>query len=87
MNCPVYAIRDKKAGFLQPMLDSNDETAKRNFAFAVQRGDSMFLAFPDDYDLYRIAEFNTESGEMVGHLPEFICSARTFLVKDVTDNV
>lgn len=84
---PIYAIRDKKVGFMSPMVDQNDETAKRNFAFAVQHNDSMFMAFPDDYDLYRIGEFNSESGEIVSALPEFICSARQFLVKDVVSDV
>lgn len=82
---PVYAIRDKKAGFLQPMVDQNDETARRNFAYAIQHGDSIFMAFPDDYDLYKIGEFDSESGQMVGNLPEFICSARSFLVKENAD--
>lgn len=82
MKRPVYCIRDKKSGFIQPTVDQNDETAKRNFAFAVQRSDSIFLAFPDDYDLYKVGEFDSDSGEMVGCLPEFVCSARAFLVKE-----
>lgn len=83
----VYAIRDKKAGFLSPLVDVNDETAKRNFGFAVQRGDSMFLAFPDDYDLYFIGEYETESGEISPCKPLFVCSARNFLLKDVRSDV
>lgn len=87
MKCPLYAVRDRKTGFLSPMVDTNDEAAKRNFAFAVQSSQPMFLAFPDDYELYRIGEYDTDSGEVFSVLPTHLCSARSLLVKDVKDDV
>lgn len=78
----LYSIRDRKSGYLPPVVDVNDETAKRNFAFAIQRGDSMYLAFPDDYDLYFVGTYETESGEITPCNPLFVASARSFLLKD-----
>lgn len=82
MLVPLYAIRDRKSGFLAPTHDVNDETAKRNFAFAVQTRDKMFLAFPDDYDLYKVGAYETDSGIISPCDPVFICSARDCLVKE-----
>ncbi len=75
----LYSIRDRKAGFLLPTHDINDETAQRNFAFAVQSGNQMYLAFPDDYDLYYVGQFDTDSGERHPDHPRHVCSARSVL--------
>lgn len=75
----LYSIRDRKAGFLVPTHDINDETAQRNFAYAIQRADSMYLAFPDDYDLYYVGQYDTDSGEIAGCIPRHVCSARSCL--------
>ena len=62
MKRPVYAIRDAATGFGSPFIDVNDASARRNFAFAVNNnGDTMSFA-PKDYDLYKLGEFNHESG-------------------------
>ena len=62
MKRPVYAIRDAATGFGSPFVDVNDASARRNFAFAVNNnGDTMSFA-PKDYDLYKLGEFDHESG-------------------------
>lgn len=58
----IYSIRDTKCGFLQPSLDQNNEVAVRNFEHAIQRVDSLFFTHPQDYSIYKIAEFDTDSG-------------------------
>lgn len=84
----LYSIRDKKSGYLPPTSDINDETAIRNFYFACQTRDQMFMAFPDDYDLYFVGEYETESGIINSCNPMFVASARgAFLKKDVTLDV
>lgn len=79
----LYSIRDRKSGFLPPTTDVNDDTAMRNFSFAVTSREPMFLAFSDDYDLYKIGEYNTDSGIIAPCPPEHLVSARSFLVKEV----
>lgn len=62
MKRPVYAIRDVAVGFGSPFVDVNDASARRNFAFAVNNnGDTMSFS-PKDYDLYKLGEFDHESG-------------------------
>lgn len=63
MKYPMYAVRDIKVGFNQPMTDINDNTAERNFAYAINNPANGIMNFqPKDYDLYRIGIFETETG-------------------------
>lgn len=73
MKYPIYAVRDVKVGFNQPMTDLNDNVAKRNFAYAINNNDMMQFS-PKDYDLFKIGDFDTELGtiEALG-VPVLIC--------------
>lgn len=61
MKMNVYAIRDCHVGFMSPQLDNNDETAKRNFAFAVNNNPGIIGYRPADFDLYKIGVFDSDS--------------------------
>lgn len=68
---PVFAIRDAKSGFGSLLIETNEATAKRNFAYALQNGVQRYAA--KDFDLYRIGEYNSESGEFKQDgLPDFV---------------
>lgn len=74
----LYAMRDVKAGFLTPTLESTDEIAIRNFqmAFKSARQDSLLFGFPEDYSLYRIGDYDTDSGSILPCAPpQFLCNA------------
>lgn len=58
----VYSVRDLLTGFMSVSLDVNDASARRNFAHAVNRGDSLFNSHPEHYVLYKLGSFNTETG-------------------------
>lgn len=45
MKVPFYSIRDKLAGFGYPTVDLNDQTAKRNFAVAVNNPSVNSMSF------------------------------------------
>lgn len=62
MEYPVYSIRDSRTGFMAPTLDQNDDAASRNFLFAVKNSRDVMGAYPDEFSLYRLGTFNTESG-------------------------
>lgn len=62
MKYGVYVIRDVETGYLTPTIDVNDNSAKRNFAFAMNRPDSIMHFRPKDYSLHRIAEYDSETG-------------------------
>lgn len=60
----VYCIRDDKTGFLTPTVDTNHFTAARNFANAIMQGKGVLFTHADDFRLYCIGKFNTESGQL-----------------------
>ena len=70
----VYAIRDSKTGFLTPTIDINDASAMRNFEHACMQTNSLFFSHSQAYDLYRIARFNSDTGEISDNNLDLICS-------------
>lgn len=63
---PMYAIRDIKAGYLTPMVDINDDVAKRNFANAVVNNPTTcFYSNPEDFALFKIGEYDDDIGVII----------------------
>ena len=76
MKFGVYSIRDVRQGFLSPTVEMSDTVAVRNFSHAVMKGDSLLQSFSSEYDLYKIGEFDTDSGLVTPVTPiEFLVSA------------
>lgn len=59
----VYSVRDIKSGFLTPTFELNDAIALRNYKFACSKSDSILNFNPVDFELYRIAKFDSNTGE------------------------
>lgn len=63
MKYPIYAVRDIHVGFNAPMTDINDQVAIRNFTYAINNPNNSVMNFvPKDYDLYKIGEFDSDTG-------------------------
>lgn len=62
MTKPIYCIRDLKVGFMQLVCDDNDETAKRGFAMAMTAPNDIRGFFPQDFQLYKVGLFDTQTG-------------------------
>lgn len=78
----LYVIRDEKTEFMQPMVDSNTATAIRNFSVAMRKHDVM-NSFPVEFSLYRIGEYNSETGTIKAlEQPEFIIQGSDVLETD-----
>lgn len=72
----VYAIRDVHTGFLTPTFEVNDNVAMRNFNHAVNNSDSVLFTSMKDFDLYRIGEYDSETGRITPlDLPVVLMSA------------
>lgn len=86
MKVGVYAIRDAFTGFLTPTYDLNDQSAKRNFAYAIKEKNSLLYSNAQDYDLYKIGLFDQDTGFItpLDH-HELICTGLS--VKESVDNV
>lgn len=75
MTYSMYAIRDKYTVFMAPQLDMSDESAKRNFAYAINNNPGVMNFSPSDYDFYRVGTFDSKTGEIRPVSPiEFICN-------------
>lgn len=70
----IYAIFDRKTKSVEFVKESdNIDCFKRWFATAFLRSDSMFALYPDDYDIYLLGRFDSET--MHGDIePDLMCS-------------
>ncbi len=62
MKLGVYSIRDNLTGFLTPVVEQNDNSARRNFEHAIAQPQSLMNSHVSDYDLYKIGLFDTDTG-------------------------
>lgn len=75
---PIYVIKDAKIGFMNPTVDQNDMTAVRNLRVAMADDHSVIKLHASDFSLYKIGNFDTESGIIDSFSsPEFIADAVT----------
>lgn len=62
----VYSVFDRKAkAYLMPFLAENDDLAVRIFQVNCDDVDSQFHRFPDDFYLFRLAEWDNVDGTYV----------------------
>lgn len=72
----IYVIKDEKVGFMNAVLDHNDEVARLNF------GKGFFYAKPElgrleDYSLYSVADFSVDDGVTNVTEPKFVVNGLT----------
>lgn len=80
MKYPVYSVRDKKVGFGTPYVEQNTASAIRGFRYMLNNSESLMGFAFEDYDLYMIAEFDTEKGILLANkLPEFVISGESVI--------
>ena len=61
----VYSLYDKKAKiFMNIFTDINDGTAIRQIEQACQSKEAILAQYPDDYALYRITQWDDETGAL-----------------------
>ena len=61
----AYSIKDAKANvFSAPFFSINDQTAQRSFEQAKKDSNTTISQNPEDYSLYRLAQFDDQSGEL-----------------------
>lgn len=65
----MYAVRDALTGYMTPTVDVNDQTALRNFSHALRRSQDIMNSNPQDFSLWRIASYDTDTGAIVPEQP------------------
>lgn len=84
MNYGLYAIKDAKTGYMPVNVDFNDASAMRNFEHAVQNPDSLLRSHPNDYALFRVGNWDNDTGEIVPEFPPVqIADAASLVTKEV----
>lgn len=78
MRYPLFSIRDSLVGFGIPFSADNDAVAMRYFDQAIQQPNSIYSLNKNNFDLYSVGFFDTESGEIEPVQPKYICSANDF---------
>lgn len=80
MTYGVYSFRDNKTSFGQIWYDHSDESSKRGFAMMVNNPDGIMGFSPSDFDLFKIGEFDSETGQLDPVWPiEFLCNGRAMV--------
>ena len=65
----VYAIRDYKVGYTNLVVEENEGVAIRNLKVALRNPDTLFHNEPKDFALFRLAAYNTETGDIIPNEP------------------
>lgn len=74
---PIYSINDALIGFQSPTIMNNDAFAMRSFKESFDG-----VKNPQDYSLWKIGSFDTDTGELISCVPEIVCRANDFVKGD-----
>lgn len=88
MKYGVYVVKDHKTEFLTPTFDINDESAIRNFSYAINNTNGIMGFSPNDFDLFKIADYDASKGFLDKSnypVPEFIISGSSVFGMKVGD--
>jgi len=79
----LFSVYDSAAKlFLDPFVASTHEVAIREFRRIVNQAGHQFNRFPEDYTLYHLGTFDTESGTLIGSDPRSLGIAQSFISND-----
>uniref|UniRef100_A0AAU8AXJ1 Nonstructural protein n=1 Tax=Dulem virus 121 TaxID=3145598 RepID=A0AAU8AXJ1_9VIRU len=78
MKLGVYVIRDQRTSFMTPTFDYNDASAVRNFEHAVQQKESLFFSHPEDYSLYKIGDYDMDTGVITPIMSSLLVDGKSF---------
>lgn len=77
MKIQYYCIRDIKSNtFNRPFGGLTVEQVKRSIYASILQGNSEIAQFPEDFELYLIADFDDQTGIITGQNPVMICNCR-----------
>lgn len=86
MKIKVFSVYDKKAnGYQNPFFQQTVGLAERVFRTAANDSKTQICMYPEDYELYYIADYDDEKGEYINLDSKVrVCGAKD--VKEATDD-
>lgn len=82
----VYAVRDYKVGYTNLVVEENEDVAVRNLKMALRNPDTLFYNEPKDFALFRLATYNTETGDIIPNEPILVAEVYN-LISEVRNEV
>lgn len=79
----LYAIKDVKSGFSDPCTQVNDAVAARSFERQIPHLSGELGIPTSDFQLWRIGQFDVDSGMLISGTPELVLDGATLFRKDV----
>lgn len=82
MKSKLFCVRDQKMGvYADPFPSPTPGMAERGFENAIKSGQGDISKFPQDFDLYEVAEFDPQSGVVIPlTAPKHLCSGVNFVL-------
>lgn len=74
---PIVAVEDRMTEFMQPRAVKSIESAERDFKALCE--DSPIAK---DMNLWKLGNYNTETGEIKAIKPELIMKGESYVIKD-----
>lgn len=73
----IFSIRDGKSELYgQPFFQNTEAEASRNLARLTQDPSSLISSYPEDFDLYKIGQYDDSTGTLIGYdTPQHIVKA------------
>lgn len=85
MKMKMFAIHDSKAeAFNVPFTLPNEALAVREFTALVNSPDSQIGQFPEDYTLFQVGEYDTQSGKIESHVLS-LGNGRQYIRNDINE--
>ncbi len=80
MKTQIYAIFDQAAGIYQkPFFGLSDGEVKRSFMDVATAADHPIAKHPEDYTLYRLGNFDDNTGLVQNEENESLCTAQEII--------
>lgn len=80
----LYSVQDRLSGYMQVTTEVNDQVAYRNFEHAVLHGGSVLSSHSQDYQLVKLASFDTDTGIIAPLSPvEVIATGQSIFLSDL----
>lgn len=82
MRMQVYSLFDRaSSAFGGPVLAVNDALMRRSLSelLVEDQGRSNLSRYPDEFDVYLIGTFDTDTGALVAQAPQHLCRVAELL--------
>lgn len=81
MKRALFSLLDSKSGKFGDTFHAADETdASRGIILGLRSGKPLFAQFPEDYSLYCVGHFDTDSGLLVSYpCPNHVVAVSTLV--------